>query len=187
MRALGAIVAAVCAIGLAMPAHALGMKFCDDIKDDQSRLACLQEHISQLEETIVALGGQVATLEHELEQKLSEGVTYKLRSVAQGKCLGFDGDNKPPTLVTCDHPDAWALLAGPPIKKEQKKPASTPNPVSNSVDSGTQPAGAPAAPQPQSNNPCRGLDQAACAAKTASCTWKADKNKCGRNGSEKTP
>ena len=45
MRAFVSLVAAVCMIGFAMPAQAIGMQFCDDIKDDQARMACLQQHI----------------------------------------------------------------------------------------------------------------------------------------------
>ena len=58
MRVFASLVAALCMIGTAMPAHAIGMQFCDDIKDDQARMACLQLHISHLEESIVALGGK---------------------------------------------------------------------------------------------------------------------------------
>ena len=53
MRAFTAMVIALCTMGFPMQVHAVGMKFCDDIQDDRSRMACLQEHISQLEETIV--------------------------------------------------------------------------------------------------------------------------------------
>ena len=92
MRAFVSLVAAVCMIGFAMPAQAIGMQFCDDIKDDQVRMACLQQHITHLEETIVVLGGRVATLENALQKMLAADASYKLKSVAQGKCLGLDGD-----------------------------------------------------------------------------------------------
>jgi len=74
-------------IGTTMPAHAIGMQFCDDIKDAQARMACLQQHISHLEETIVALGGKVATLENALQNMLEADASYKLKSVAQGSAL----------------------------------------------------------------------------------------------------
>ena len=94
MRVFASLVAALCMIGTAMPAHAIGMQFCDDLKDDQARMACLQQHISHLEETIVALGGKVATLENALQNVLEADASYKLKSVAQGKCLGLGGNNK---------------------------------------------------------------------------------------------
>jgi hypothetical protein len=180
MRVFASLVAALCMIGTTMPAHAIGMQFCDDIKDAQARMACLQQHISHLEETIVALGGKVATLENALQNVLEADASYKLKSVAQGKCLGLGGDNKDElTLVTCDTPDSWSVLKGAPIKK----PAKTAAPA---AEAGTNAAATTAAPTdtstPASNgsNPCKNLDQAACTAKTDSCEWRADKNRCGR-------
>lgn len=181
MRVSGAIVAAICTIGLVMPAHAIGMKVCDDIKDDQSRMDCLQEHITQLEQTIVALGGEVAALQLQLDLKLSADLTYKLRSVTQGKCLSSGGDDHASMLATCDNPDSWALLAGAPIQKPKKPEAATSNPGSSAPNSEKPPAAASAsAPNAPPANPCRGLDQVGCTAKSASCTWKADKSKCRR-------
>jgi hypothetical protein len=185
MRAFRAIVLALCTMGFPMQAHAFGMKFCDDIKDDQSRMACLQEHISHLEETIVALGGRVAALENELTQKLSAQATYKLRSVAQSKCLGLDGDNHAPTLITCDDPGSWTLLAGVPIKKPEKPASPASNPAPDAASSEKPPAETPAAAdQSKPANPCKGLDQPGCTAKSASCEWKPDKNKCARKASQ---
>jgi hypothetical protein len=184
MRAFTGMVLALCTMGFPMQVYAVGMKFCDDIQDDRSRMACLQEHISQLEETIVTLGGQVAALEHELEEKLGTGVTYKLRSVAQGQCLGLTGD-KQPALVACDNPDSWILLAGPQIKKPEKPATPAANPAPSAAKSEMPPAAAPAsAAQPNAANPCKGLDQLGCTAKSASCEWKPDKNKCGRKNSQ---
>ena len=85
MRVIRSLVAALCMIGFAMPAQAIGMQFCDDIKDDQARMACLQQHISHLEETIVVLGRHVATLENALQKMLEADASYKLKSVAQGE------------------------------------------------------------------------------------------------------
>jgi hypothetical protein len=176
------MVLALCTMGFPMQVHAVGMKFCDDIQDDRSRMACLQEHISALEETIVTLGGQVAALEHELEEKLGTGVTYKLRSVAQGQCLGLTGD-KQPALVTCDNPDSWILLAGPPIKKPEKPATPAANPAPSAAN--TPPAAAPAsAAQPNAAHPCKGLDQPSCTAKSASCEWKPERNKCAQKNSQ---
>ena len=67
MRAFAALVAAFCMIGFAPPAQAIGMQFCDDIKDDHARMACLQEHISHLEQTIVVLAGRLAAVDNELK------------------------------------------------------------------------------------------------------------------------
>ncbi len=183
MRALASLVAAVCTIGFTLPAQALGMQFCDDIKEDQARMACLQEHITHLEQTIVALGGRIATLENALQKAISTDTSYKMKSVAQGKCLGLDGDkNDQLALVSCDTPASWTVMSGAPIKK----PAKTPAPA---TDSGTSAEGSATPPPPTADaskpgakgpNPCKNLDQAACTAKSALCMWKAEKNKCGR-------
>ena len=170
MRAFAATLAALCTLGFAVPAQALGLAFCDDIKEDQARMACLQEHISHLEETIVALSGRIATLENALDKKLGAEVTYKLQG-AGGKCLGVSGDPPAPSLVDCDSQDSWRMLAGAPVKKPEK-PAPPPSP--------TPQAPAAAGPSAKASNPCKGLDQAGCAAKPDLCVWKADKNKCGR-------
>ena len=114
---------------------------------------------------------------------LEADASYKLKSVAQGKCLGLGGDNKDElTLVTCDTPDSWSVLKGAPIKK----PAKTAAPA---AEAGTNAAATTATPTdtstPASNgsNPCKNLDQAACTAKADSCEWRADKNRCGRKSS----
>jgi hypothetical protein len=181
MRVFAALIAVLSMIGFTMPAHALGMQFCDDIKDDQARMACLQQHISHLEQTILALGGQVAALENTLQKTLSSDVGYKLKSVGQdNKCLGLDGDkNDEVALVSCDKPDSWSVISGAPVKK----PAKTATPGDEAATSGigaTQPANKPAA---KGTNPCKNLDQDACAAKADTCAWKADKNRCGRKDS----
>jgi hypothetical protein len=185
MRVFVSLVALLCMIGFAMPAQAIGMQFCDNIKDDQGRMACLQQHISHLEETIAVLGGRVAALENALQKMLAADASYKLKSVAQGKCLGLGGDNKDElTLVSCDNPDSWSVLSGAPIKK----PAKTAAPA---ADAGTSAGGATAPPTPadaskpggNGPNPCKNLDQAACGAKADTCLWKTEKNKCGRKDS----
>ena len=128
MRRLGAIIAALCAIGVVTPAHAFGeLKFCDDIKDDQGRMACLQAHISHLEDTILRLDAQIAGMGKELEQKLSANAVYKMESVAQGKCLGFAGANQVLAVLTCDHPDSWKLLTGSQSQPKPNKPAAKPD------------------------------------------------------------
>ncbi len=191
MRMFGAIVASFCTVAVAMPAHAAALKYCNDIKDDQGRMACLQDHISHLEEVIVSLDGQVAQLGKDLDQKLSANSVYKLQSVAQGLCLGFAGENQSPIVFTCDHPDSWKLLAGAQTKNKPDKPAEpASNPLPSSLNSATPPPAAPTStsePKPTIPNPCRGLNQVACAAKPADCAWMADKNKCGTVGKSKTP
>jgi hypothetical protein len=182
MRAFASLVAALCLIGSALPAQAVGMQFCDDIKDDHARMACLQDHISHLEETIVALGGRIAALENALQTMISTDTSYKLKSVAEGKCLGLGGDNKDQLiLVSCDAPDSWSVLSGAPIKK----PAKTAPPAEDSGTSSASVATSPDVSKPvgKGTNPCKNLDQDACAAKSDMCTWKADKNKCGRKSS----
>jgi hypothetical protein len=118
MRAFAALVAAFCMIGFAPPAQAIGMQFCDDIKDDHARMACLQEHISHLEQTIVVLAGRLAAVENALQKTIAADASYKLKSVAKGDCLGLGGEkNDQLALVSCDNPDSWTALSGAPIKK----------------------------------------------------------------------
>jgi hypothetical protein len=180
MRASAAIVAALCTFAFAMPAQAFGLAFCDDIKEDQSRMACLQAHISHLEETIVALSGRIATLENALDHKLGADVTYKFQSGLGGKCLVVSGDPPSPSLADCDSLDSWKMLAGAPIKKPEK-PAPPPAPMTNFKSAPANDAAPVAADQAaKPANPCRGLDQVGCAAKPDLCAWKPDKTKCGR-------
>jgi len=184
MRAFAALIVALCTIGFALPAQAIGMQFCDDIKDDQARMACLQQHISHLEETIVALAGRLAAVENALQKTIAADASYKLKSVAKGDCLGLGGEkNDQLALVSCDNPDSWTALSGAPIKK----PAKTPAPA----DAGAAAGAAGATPQAAAGdqgtaggktpNPCKGFQQTACAARADTCTWKADKNKCAKN------
>jgi len=182
MRAFARLVAALCAIGFAMPAHALGMQYCNDIKDDQARMTCLQDHITHLEQSLVALGGRLATLETALQNTLAADKSYKLRSVSQGLCLGLDGSkNDELALVSCDTPDSWTVTTGAPIKKPPKTAAQTPDVSANPADTAGQQSPANASqPQGKGSGPCKNLDQVACTAKTGVCVWKADKNKCGR-------
>ena len=181
MRASTAIVAAVFTLAFAAPAEALGLTYCDDIKNDQDRMACLQQHISHLEETILALSGRIAALEDSLDKKLSGDITYKIQSVEKGGCLTIEGDQQQPGLIGCDHPDAWKLLAGPPIKKPEK-PAPPPAATSGEAESKPASTASPATAEEgaKTANPCRGLSQMACGAKQNVCAWKPDKQKCGK-------
>jgi hypothetical protein len=180
MRAIAAIVAALCALAFAAPADAVGLTYCDNIKNDQDRMTCLQQHISNLEQTILALSGRIATLENALGNKVSTDVTYKIQSVDKDGCIGLDGDPLKPSLVGCDHPDAWKMVAGPPVKKPEKPaPPPTPEPQAEAKPASTA---SPAAAKPgtKQDNPCRGLAQMACVAKRDICDWKADEKKCGK-------
>jgi hypothetical protein len=182
MRVFAALIAALSMIGFAMPAQALGMQFCDDIKDDQARMACLQQHISHLEETILALGGRVAALENALQKMLPADANYKLKSVSLGKCLGLDGAQKDEVaMVSCDNPDSWSVMSGAPVKKLPKTPAPADEQATSAAGSA---ATADTSNQGRKgSNPCKNLDQDACAAKADTCAWKADKNKCERKDS----
>src|SRR5262249_19223072 len=79
------------------------------------------------EQTILALSGRIATLENTLGNKVSTDITYKIQSVDKDGCIGLDGNPLRPSLVGCDHPDAWKMVAGPPVKKPEKA-ASPPTP-----------------------------------------------------------
>jgi hypothetical protein len=96
-------------IGSLMPASAAELKLCNDIKNDQERMACLQEHIVLLEDEIVRLEGDIAQLSVDLDQKLGAAASYRLMTVAPGTCLGGAGEGQPPVMVKCDGPEAWRL------------------------------------------------------------------------------
>src|SRR4026208_2545845 len=181
MRASTAIVAAVFTPAAPAPPEALGLTYRDDIKTDQDRMACLQQHISHLEETILALSGRIAALEDSLEKKLSGDITYKIQSVEKGGCLTTEGDQQQPGLIGCDHPDAWKLLAGPPIKKPENPP---PPPAATSGEAESKPAStaspATAEEGAKTANPCRGLSQMACGAKKRVCGGERGKPKGGK-------
>jgi hypothetical protein len=178
MRAFTAMFAALCAMAAPMQAHAL--TFCDDVKDDHDRMTCLQEHISHLEETIVALGGRIAVLETALSGLLSADATYRMKWGTQDKCLGLTGDGKSLAVVGCDNPSSWVLLPGPPIKPPKKPAATSSESTSNETSGQASARSVGAASQSKGNNPCRGLDQPSCEAKADNCQWKPDKVKCVR-------
>ena len=96
-------------IGSLMPANAAELKLCNDIKQDQERMACLQEHIVLLEGDIVRLEGNIAQLSIDLEQKLGAEASYRLMTVTPGTCLGGAAEGQPPVMVKCDGPEAWRL------------------------------------------------------------------------------
>jgi hypothetical protein len=111
MRVLAATVIAFTLAGAAaLPAEAL--EFCDKIKEPDKRMACLQERISSLEETLLALSNQVVDLRNGLRQKLDADAVYKLQQVAEVVCLGISGKERTLDLQSCDHPDSWKLLPG---------------------------------------------------------------------------
>lgn len=145
MRMFGAVlIASVCAIGAAAPARAIEeLKNCDDIKDAGSRMACLQAHISHLEETLLSLSGEVVDLRHALRETLRAGAVYKLQYVGGGGCLGFAAPDQPPVIATCDRPDSWKLVLGAqtPAAPRTAPKAATPGPA-------PPPAAATKAPKP---------------------------------------
>jgi hypothetical protein len=99
--------------GVASPARALGaLKFCDNIANPGERMACLQAHISNLEETLLTLDNRIITLEKALEGKLDADSVYRLQHVGQGACLGIASGDTLPKLASCDEPDSWKLLTG---------------------------------------------------------------------------
>jgi len=113
MSRFALILVALCLFGVTSPARALGtLKFCDNIADPGARMACLQEHISNLEETLLTLNNRIITLEKALEGKLGADGVYKLQHVGRGYCLGVAGGEAGPKLASCDNPDSWKLLTG---------------------------------------------------------------------------
>jgi hypothetical protein len=110
MRMIAVLVATIgMIIGSLMPASAAGLPSCSDIKQDQDRMTCLQQHIVQLEEDIVRLEGNIAQLSIDLEDKLGSRASYRLMTVTPGACLGGAGEGQPPVMVKCDGPEAWRL------------------------------------------------------------------------------
>jgi hypothetical protein len=107
------LIASICALGAATPAGAIEeLKNCDDIKDEPGKVACLQAHVSHLEETLLSLSGEVVDLRHALKETLGAGAVYKLQYVGAGGCLGFSAPDQPPVVATCDRPDSWKLVLG---------------------------------------------------------------------------
>jgi hypothetical protein len=113
MSRLALILVAFCLFGVASPARALGtLQFCDNIANPGERMACLQAHISNLEETLLTLSNRIITLEKALDEKLSADSVYKLQHVGIGACLGVAGADAGLKIVSCDEPDSWKLLTG---------------------------------------------------------------------------
>jgi hypothetical protein len=93
----------------ATPAFALDtLPFCDNLKDPNERMKCLQAHISHLEESILGLSTQIADLNNQLRQKADMDTPYKLLFSQIEKCLG--SDDQQPAFVTCTDPDAFSLM-----------------------------------------------------------------------------
>lgn len=143
MRLFGAVlIVSLSALGAATPAAALEeLKNCDDIKDEPGKIACMQAHISHLEETLLSLGGEVVELRHELKETLAANAVYKLQYVGAGGCLGFAAPDQPPVVSSCDRPDSWKLVLG----------AQTPAAPGATLSAGaaTTPPGAAAAKPPK--------------------------------------
>jgi len=109
----GLIIALLCAIAAATPAHAVEeLQDCDAIKDTANRMACLQAHIAHLEQTLLSLNAELVDIKHDLKAKLAADEVYKLQHVGKGSCLGFVDNDKPPAFGSCDRPDSWKLVRG---------------------------------------------------------------------------
>ena len=75
-----------CAGATGTPVCALGeLQDCDAIKDTGNRMACLQAHISHLEQTLLSLSTEIVDLRHELKVKLAADGVYKLQYVGKGE------------------------------------------------------------------------------------------------------
>jgi hypothetical protein len=126
MRAFATIILmSLCVIAAARPAAALEeLKNCDGIPDAAQRMACMQAHIAHLEETLLSLNTEIVDLKHALKERLAAGDVYKLEYVGRSFCLGFAGDNQPPTMQSCDQPDSWKLRLGAQRPGSDTKPAA---------------------------------------------------------------
>ncbi len=107
MRMLGTlIISLLCAGATGTPVCALEeLQDCDAIKDTGNRMACLQAHISHLEQTLLSISTELVDIRHELKVKLATDEVYKLQYVGKGSCLGFADNDKPPVFATCDRPE----------------------------------------------------------------------------------
>jgi hypothetical protein len=130
MRAIASvIVMALCVAAAARPAAALEeLKNCDGIPDAGQRMACMQAHIAHLEETLLSLSTEIVDLKHALKERLAAAEVYKLEYVGKSFCLGFAGDNQPPTMQSCDQPDSWKLRLGAQTPGSDTRSAATPTP-----------------------------------------------------------
>jgi hypothetical protein len=164
MRTIVALVGSICILGSLAPVGAAELKLCDDIKEDQSRMACLQEHIVHLEGDIVRLEGDISQLKVDLEQKLAATPTYKLQTTGQPQvtgqaqtsgqaqptgqakaagppmCLGAATESQPPVMVACDHPDAWKLIVANASPDVKNKNQANKNTSASGGDSNAKPA-----------------------------------------------
>jgi hypothetical protein len=133
MRAIATvIVMALCSIAAARPAVALEeLKNCDVIPDAGQRMACMQAHIAHLEETLLSLNTEIVDLKHALKERLAATEVYKLEYVGKSFCLGFAGDNQPPTMQSCDQPDSWKLRLGAQRPGSDTRSAAAPTPGPN--------------------------------------------------------
>jgi len=154
MRMLGTlIISLLCAGATATPVCALEeLQDCDAIKDTGNRMACLQAHISHLEQTLLSMSTELVDIRHELKVKLATDEVYKLQYVGKGSCLGFADNDKPPVFATCDRPDSWKLVRGSQLPG---KTTNAPKPESAPPEqlSGNPPA------QPSDNAPGKPKDQ----------------------------
>jgi hypothetical protein len=142
MRILGGlIIASLCAIAAATPARAIEeLQDCDVNKDAGNRMACLQAHISHLEQTLLSLSTELVDIRHELKEKLAADGVYKLQYVGNGNCLGFADNDKPPVFGTCDRPDSWKLVRGSQLPgKTTTAPKPAPAPAGQSSDNANAP------------------------------------------------
>src|SRR6476660_7585252 len=124
------IISLLCAGATATPVCALEeLQDCDAIKDTGNRMACLQAHISHLEQTLLSINTELVDIRHELKVKLASDEVYKLQYVGKGSCLGFADNDKPPVFATCDRPDSWKLVRGSQLPgKTSTAPKETPAP-----------------------------------------------------------
>jgi hypothetical protein len=125
MRVLAAIVVAI-SLNAALGGPARALEFCDKIPELEKRLVCLQEHISVIEEKLLAMSTQITDLRNALRGKLDAEAVYKLQQVGVGTCLGASGEKGAPGLQSCNSPDSWKLLPGSQkpgaeAKKQQEK------------------------------------------------------------------
>jgi len=115
MRSLALTAIALCLLAVSTPARALEtLKFCDNIAAPAERMACLQAHISNLEERVLTLSNSIVTLEKLLGSKLNAAAVYKLQHAGSGACLVVPEDKKDGDLAlrSCNQPDSWKLISG---------------------------------------------------------------------------
>ena len=134
MRTSIAVIGLLSSVALWTPAHAVDLKDCSKIREDQQRMDCLESNtallnksfelvtmelrirVKKLEETVALIPADLKNqLENSrarveaLEKSALPGKPFKLST--RGRCLSYYDENQAPRTMTWDHPDLqdWVI------------------------------------------------------------------------------